>query len=450
MIHEQECAAEKRRKRRRGTYRAPARRVLINERACEGCGDCGAASNCLSVQPVDTEFGRKTAIDQDSCNLDFSCLKGDCPSFLTVTPGTGHARAGNGHGKPDPGTHGPGKHGPGKHRPAADLAAGALPAPAPAGAGAGAGGDFTVRITGIGGTGIVTVSQVLATAAFLDGRHVRTLDQIGLAQKGGAVVSDVKVTAAPVEQSAKLAERECDLYLACDPLVGADPVNLRAADPARTIAVVSTAQVPTGAMITDPGVSFPGQPAIRASVGGAVARACYLDAQGLSGTLFGDDQYANILQLGAAYQEGAIGLSAEAIEAAIAANGTAVAANVQAFRRGRQAVADPAGLERALAGDRAAPGPPAALPPPGPGRRHPRRIRRPGRRQIPRPPGCGPSWPPSRGRSWPARWACASRTSSPTRMRRTRRATPSSWSRCAPRCRARRNWRWRSRAACTS
>src|SRR5205807_1760800 len=143
---------------------------------------------------------------------------------------------------------------------------------------------------------------------------------------------------------------ECDLYLACDSLVGADPVNLRVADPVRTIAVVSTARVPTGAMIADPGVSFPGQPAIRASIDGAVARACYLDAQGLSGALFGDDQFANILQLGAAYQAGAIRLSAQAIERAIEANGTAVTANIQAFRRGRQAVADPAALERALAG----------------------------------------------------------------------------------------------------
>src|SRR5262249_55662237 len=163
----------------------PAQRVLINERVCEGCGDCGAGSNCLSVQPADTEFGRKTVIHQSSCNLDFSCLKGDCPSFLTVTPGKQ-----GGPGKPE------------RHA-VAGLAADPVPAPAcPEGHRDRDRdrdrGDFTVRITGIGGTGIVTVSQVLATAAFLDGRHVRTLDQIGLAQKGGAVVSDVKVTTAPV------------------------------------------------------------------------------------------------------------------------------------------------------------------------------------------------------------------------------------------------------------
>jgi indolepyruvate ferredoxin oxidoreductase len=357
LIHQQECAAEKRRKRRRGKATAPARRVLINERVCEGCGDCGAKSNCLSVQPADTEFGRKTVIHQSSCNVDFSCLKGDCPSFLTVTPGKPARRGGA--GAPA------GQRG---RRAVAGLAAEALPAEAlpaealPAPARAGGDGDFTARITGVGGTGIVTVSQVLATAAFLDGRHVRTLDQIGLAQKGGAVVSDVKVTTAPVEQSPKLAERECDLYLACDSLVGADPVNLRVADPGTTIAVVSTAEVPTGAMITDPGVSFPGQPQVRSAIDGAVARAVYIDAQGLSQALFGDDQFANVAQLGAAYQAGAIGLSAQAIERAIEANGTAVAANIQAFRRGRQAVADPAGLERALRGGPAGTMPAGTMP----------------------------------------------------------------------------------------
>ncbi|MEU6037861.1 indolepyruvate ferredoxin oxidoreductase family protein [Actinomadura sp. NPDC047616] len=319
LIHEQECAAEKRRKRRRGKAPAPAEKVFINERVCEGCGDCGGKSNCLSVQPVATEFGRKTAIHQSSCNLDYSCLDGDCPSFLTVVPGGRRPR-----------------------RTFAELSADAVPEPGRAG------GDFTVRITGIGGTGVVTVAQILATAAFLDGRHVRTLDQTGLAQKGGAVVSDVKVTAAPVEQAAKLAAGECDLYLACDALVGADPAYLGAADPSRTTAVVSTTEVPTGRMIVDPSVSFPDASRIRSSLDAATARAYYLDARGLAEALFDDDQFANILQLGAAYQTGALGVTAASIERAIELNGTAVAANVQAFRRGRQAVADPDGLRREL------------------------------------------------------------------------------------------------------
>ncbi|MEU0789031.1 indolepyruvate ferredoxin oxidoreductase family protein [Amycolatopsis sp. NPDC005961] len=318
LIHEQECAAEKRRKRRRGKQTAPATRVVINERVCEGCGDCGTKSNCLSVQPVATEFGRKTAIHQSSCNVDYSCLAGDCPSFVTVVPTAKKQR-----------------------RKLGELAADAVPAP-PADEK-----DFTVRITGIGGTGVVTVTQILATAAVLDGRHVRTLDQTGLAQKGGAVVSDLKVTAEPVEQAAKLATGECDLYLACDALVGADAANLGVADAARTTAVVSTTEVPTGRMVVDTTVSFPSPGSVLAPLEAAAQRTVSLDARGLAEELFDDDQFANVLQLGAAFQTGAIGLPAAVIERAIELNGTAVAANLQAFRRGRQLVADPAALTAA-------------------------------------------------------------------------------------------------------
>ncbi|MEV4148689.1 indolepyruvate ferredoxin oxidoreductase family protein [Amycolatopsis sp. NPDC049691] len=315
LIHEQECAAEKRRKRRRGKQATPATRVVINERVCEGCGDCGTKSNCLSVQPVATEFGRKTAIHQSSCNVDYSCLAGDCPSFVTVVPTGRKQRRGLG-----------------------ELAADAVPAPPVSEP------DFTVRITGIGGTGVVTVTQILATAAVLDGRHVRTLDQTGLAQKGGAVVSDLKVTAEPVEQAPKLAAGECDLYLACDALVGADAANLGVADSARTTAVVSTTEVPTGRMVVDTTVSFPDPGSVLAPLEAAAKRTVSLDARGLAEELFDDDQFANVLQLGAAFQTGAIGLPAAVIERAIELNGTAVAANLQAFRRGRQLVADPAAL----------------------------------------------------------------------------------------------------------
>ncbi|ROO88012.1 indolepyruvate ferredoxin oxidoreductase [Actinocorallia herbida] len=321
LIHDQECAAEKRRKRRRGKLPTPDAKVMINERVCEGCGDCGTKSNCLSVQPVATEFGRKTRIHQSSCNLDYSCLSGDCPSFITVVPGA----------------------------PAAvlnlpDLPADALPDPAAAAHGT----DFTVRITGVGGTGIVTLAQVLATAAVVEGRHVRTLDQTGLAQKGGAVVSDVKVTSAVVQQAAKLADGECDLYLACDSLVGTDPVHLRAARADRTTAVVSTTEVPTGRMVVDTSASFPSRERIRSAVDAAVARSVYLDARGMSERLFGDDQYANVLQLGAAFQTGALALSSISIERAITLNGVAVERNLQAFRRGRQVVADPQGVDAVL------------------------------------------------------------------------------------------------------
>ncbi|MEU7785639.1 indolepyruvate ferredoxin oxidoreductase family protein [Amycolatopsis sp. NPDC049159] len=323
LIHEQECAAEKRRKRRRGKQPTPTTRVVINERVCEGCGDCGTKSNCLSVQPVATEFGRKTTIHQSSCNVDYSCLAGDCPSFVTVVP-TGKKQ----------------------RRKLTELAADAIPAPAMAGK------DFTVRITGIGGTGVVTVTQILATAAVLDGRHVRTLDQTGLAQKGGAVVSDLKVTAEPVEQAPKLAAGECDLYLACDALVGADATNLAVADAARTTAVVSTTEVPTGRMVVDTTVSFPAPGSVLAPLEAAAARTVSLDARGLAEELFDDDQFANVLQLGAAYQTGAIPLPAAVIERAIELNGTAVAANLQAFRRGRQLVAEPEALTTAPAPER--------------------------------------------------------------------------------------------------
>ena len=241
-----------------------------------------------------------------------------------------------------------------------------------------------MRITGIGGTGVVTVTQILATAAVLDGRHVRTLDQTGLAQKGGAVVSDLKVTAEPVEQAPKLATGECDLYLACDALVGADAANLGVADAARTTAVVSTTEVPTGRMVVDTTVSFPDPGSVLAPLEAATKRTVSLDARGLAEELFDDDQFANVLQLGAAFQTGAIGLPAAVIERAIELNGTAVAANLQAFRRGRQLVADPGALtspsgrraarraaRRARAGARGArfgAGAPARRPGPGSGR----------------------------------------------------------------------------------
>ncbi len=319
LIHEQECAAEKRRKRRRGKQETPARKVFINERVCEGCGDCGVKSNCLSVQPVETEFGRKTQIHQASCNVDYSCLDGDCPSFLTVVP-TGEV----------------------KRRHLAPIGADAVAEPEKTRS------DVAVRITGIGGTGVVTVAQILGVAGVLDGKQVRTLDQTGLAQKGGAVVSDVKISAGAVEQAPKLANGECDLYLACDALVAADPAYLGVADAERTVAVVSTSEVPTGRMVVDKEVSYPDQSSIRGALGDATAAGHYLDARGLAEQIFGDDQFANILQLGAAYQTGSLAVTAESLEQAIKINGTAVETNLQAFRRGRQLVADPDALNAEL------------------------------------------------------------------------------------------------------
>ena len=234
LVHDQECAAEKRRKRRRGKARRPPQRAFINERVCEGCGDCGAKSNCLSVQPVATEFGRKTRINQSSCNLDFSCLAGDCPSFLSVTPaaragGRRPVRAGRwSAGRAEPAAFvrrrrlRPADHRRRRNRGGDDRADPRPPRPPPKGA------------------------------------TVRALDQTGLAQKGGAVVSDLKIGAGPFEHAAKLADGECDLYLGCDSLVATDGGNLRAAEPDRTVAVVSTTEVPTGQMVADTSQRFPG------------------------------------------------------------------------------------------------------------------------------------------------------------------------------------------------
>ena len=334
LIHDQECATELRRKRKRRLAADPAERVMINQRVCEGCGDCGEKSNCLSVQPIDTEFGRKTAIDQSSCNKDYSCLKGDCPSFLTVIPGA----------KP-------------RAARAATPARATTPALAPDASPDPAfrfdlsAAPHTTRITGVGGTGVVTLSQVLSVAGRIAGRGVRSLDQTGLAQKGGAVISDIKISVGEIEQSNKATAGECDLYLGCDLLVAADAKNLAVADPETTIAVVSTTKVPTGKMVTDTTVPFPDVDAtadrIRRATRGA--ESVFIDARGLSVTLFGTDQFANMLLAGVAFQTGALPLPATSIEQAIELNGVQVEPNVQAFRRGRQSVADPAAFAQAAA-----------------------------------------------------------------------------------------------------
>ncbi|MHC1562267.1 indolepyruvate ferredoxin oxidoreductase family protein [Actinomycetospora sp. C-140] len=324
LIHDQECAAQKRRKRKRGTLADPSTRVMINERVCEGCGDCGQTSNCLSVTPVDTEFGRKTRIHQASCNKDYSCLDGDCPAFLTVEPGAAAAP------------------------PAlASLAADALPRPRSVV-------DteaFTIRLAGIGGTGVTTVSQVLATAGLTAGRHVRGLDQTGLAQKGGAVISDIKISRSAQDAAGRAAEGECDLYLGADLLVAAEPANLATCASWRTVAAVSSAKVPTGAMVVDPTVTFPDPDAVLRRITDRVRRdvGIVVDARALADALFGDDQFALTLLVGAAFQAGALPLPAESIEEAFTLNGAAVVTNLQAFRRGRQSVADPEAFAQVVA-----------------------------------------------------------------------------------------------------
>jgi indolepyruvate ferredoxin oxidoreductase len=329
LIHDDRCAAEERRLRKRGLLPTPAEKVVINERVCEGCGDCGDVSSCLSVQPVDTEFGRKTRIHQASCNSDLSCLKGDCPSFLLVEPST-----------------------PGRRTPPALTVP--VPDPLP---------RFTLdhevllRMPGIGGTGVVTVSQILQMAAHLDGRHAAGLDQTGLAQKGGPVVSDLRISASPIDGSLRASRGTADVLLGFDVLgAGAEP-NLAAARPDRTVAVLNTAIVPTAAMITNQ-VPVPGSARDTVRQVEAATRAdqnLYLDAGELAEELFGDHMPANMILVGAAYQHGCLPIAAEAIEAAIRLNGAAVETTLAAFRWGRATAAAPEAVAAALRPERVVP-----------------------------------------------------------------------------------------------
>ncbi|HUR07929.1 MAG TPA: indolepyruvate ferredoxin oxidoreductase family protein, partial [Nonomuraea sp.] len=323
LIHDDRCAAEERRLRKRGKLPVPAEKVVVNERVCEGCGDCGEASTCLSVQPVETVYGRKTRIHQPSCNSDLSCLKGDCPSFLLVKPGTRRAR-------PVP------LVGPGTRQVPSPPVEPVEPVTRFPGR------EVLLRMPGIGGTGVVTVSQILQMAAHLDGLHAAGLEQTGLAQKGGPVVSDVRISPHPVTGSPKASRGTADVLIGFDLLGAAADANLAAAAPDRTVAVVSTAVVPTAAMVTGR-VTVPDSPVdaiTRVESATRSADNLYLDAHGLAETLFGDHMPANMLLVGAAFQHGCLPLSTEAVERAIRLNGASVEQNLAAFRWGRAAVAD--------------------------------------------------------------------------------------------------------------
>ena len=324
LIYDQPCAAEQRRKRKRGEVAMPPRRVLINEAVCEGCGDCGVQSNCLSVFPVETEYGRKTRIDQSSCNLDYSCLQGDCPAFVTITlpadgsgvePTPAALQVDSEHPLPEP-----------------DLRVSA---------------DASLYLTGIGGTGVVTVTQILSTAALLEGKHVLSLDQTGLSQMGGPVVSHLKIGDEVRSVSSKIGVGDADSYIVFDVLTGSTDQNLARARPGKTIAVVSTSQVPTGGMVNSTEVEFPQWNCIRDRIESVTLPEAnvYLDARALAERLFGNHMPANLITIGAAFQAGAIPIRAASIERAIELNGIAVEANKQAFRVGRRVAGDAGWVE---------------------------------------------------------------------------------------------------------
>jgi indolepyruvate ferredoxin oxidoreductase len=329
LINDQQCAAEKRRLRRRGKLGYQPRSVFINQRVCEGCGDCGKKSNCLSVQPVDTEFGRKTQIHQSSCNQDFSCLNGDCPSFITV--------------ESDSAT--PPK--PAKRQALAFPADLELPDPDLRSTRT----PYSACLMGIGGTGVVTVNQILGTAAFLSGKQVQTYDHTGSSQKAGPVVSHLKITEPGQVAAPTLAKGSADLYLAFDALVGVSANNLALASPQRTTAVVSMTHVPTGDMVSNVAASYPQESALMDRINGVTRpeRNVYVHAQELAERLLGDHMANNLLMVGLAFQLGSIPIPASAIEAAIRLNGTAVDMNLAAFRWGRLYICDRARVEAALA-----------------------------------------------------------------------------------------------------
>ncbi|WP_433680750.1 indolepyruvate ferredoxin oxidoreductase family protein [Nocardia sp. CA-119907] len=318
LIYDQHCAADARRRRKRGTLPVRQTRVVINEAVCEGCGDCGVKSNCLSVQPVDTEFGSKTRIDQTSCNTDYSCMDGDCPSFVTVElPDPAKAKKRKGIRRAEP--------------PALPDLPNAVPAT-----------TQNVFLAGIGGTGIVTVNQVLATAAMRAGYEVASLDQIGLSQKAGPVVSHLRFASGALEPANRLAPGSADCIVAFDLLAATDNKNLAYGSKQTTLSVASTSKTPTGDMVYDRTIAYPEERELLGRLEQVSHAVRSFDALAAAEVLFGNTAAANFLLVGAAYQIGGLRLPAWAIEEAIEINGVAVHANIAAFRWGRVAIARPA------------------------------------------------------------------------------------------------------------
>ncbi len=349
IVHDQMCAAERRRLRRRGELPAAPARPWINERVCEGCGDCGQKSGCLSVEPVQTPLGRKTRVNQDSCNEDLSCLRGDCPAFLTVEarPGARARRwarrrlssdaATRMSSPPAPPQEMPLPHPPAPHSPAPDD-------------GRDAAGSATIRMIGIGGTGVVTAAQTLALAAHLEGKPVSVLDQTGLSQKAGSVVSDVRIgEVATPHASARAGRASVDLLLGFDLLGAADPRLAAACDRQRTLAVLSTALVPTSETVLDARARPLDRDALLAAVQRNVAAVGALaDAQLIARRAFGEEQQANMVLLGAAFQTGALPVGWEALRRAVELNGVAAQENLAALTWGRAVLADPEAVRRLI------------------------------------------------------------------------------------------------------
>jgi len=321
IIYDQTCATEKRRRRKRGTMEDPTKRVIINELVCEGCGDCSVQSNCLSVEPVETEFGRKRRINQNTCNKDYSCVKGFCPSFVTVEggklktakkPGASRPRLSSVGAAPDP------------VLPVAEK-------------------PWGIVVAGVGGTGVITIGQLLGMAAHLEGKGIVTQDAAGLAQKGGATWSHIQIAnRADAIFSTKVGTAEADLVIGCDPIVAANKASLAVMRAGRTYVALNTHATPTAAFVSDPDWQFPAGKCetlvLEAAGPEHVGR---LDADTLAVQLLGDSIYTNPLMLGYAWQQGRVPLGHAALMRAIELNGVQVENNKAAFEWGRRAANAP-------------------------------------------------------------------------------------------------------------
>ncbi len=329
IIYDQTCATEKRRRRKRGKMVDPAKRTVINELVCEGCGDCSVQSNCLSVEPLETEFGRKRQINQNTCNKDFSCVKGFCPSFVTIEGGELKKP------KKD------------KRVSPFDAALPALPQPRIPNAES----AWGIVVAGVGGTGVITIGQLLGMAAHLEGKGVITQDAAGLAQKGGATWSHIQIAN---EESAihctKVGTAEADLVIACDSIVAANKTTLAVMREGRTFVALNTHGSPTATLVNNPDWSFPGgacESAIAKAVGSE--HLGLFDAEEVAVKLLGDSLYTNPLMLGYAWQQGRIPLSYAALMRAIELNGVQIDNNKAAFEWGRRCAHDLAAVKSLFA-----------------------------------------------------------------------------------------------------
>ncbi|MDG2075861.1 MAG: indolepyruvate ferredoxin oxidoreductase family protein [Arenicellales bacterium] len=319
IVYDQTCAAEKRRRRKRGSFPDPSRRVFINERVCEGCGDCSAKSNCLSVIPVETGFGRKRRIDQSSCNKDYSCRDGFCPSFVSVIGGNVRRVASS-----------------------QEVPRHLQLLPEPERPHLTAKRSYNILVTGIGGTGVVTISAMITMAAHLEGRACQAIDQFGMAQKGGAVTSHIRLAGeTSAIRAVYLDAGSADLVLGCDALVAASDLALQSVSSDRSQLIINTHEAITGHFTRSPDLKYPREDIKQRFLDAVGAgRLTFLDATTIATRLMGDGIATNMFMLGYAYQRGLVPVSSMGIEQAIELNGIAVESNIETFRWGRRAAVD--------------------------------------------------------------------------------------------------------------